>query len=85
MLEDQVELLQSECDKLEQYSRRCNLRIHGIPETGEVEDTTLKLLELVNAKMAITPTVAKEDIVVSHRRGKQRDTGDRPRAEYNIQ
>ena len=80
VLEEQVELLQSECDKLEQYSRRCNLRIHVIPETGDGEDTTLKVLELVNAKMAVTPPVAKEDIVVSHRLGKQRDTGDRPRA-----
>ena len=42
VLEEQVELLQSECDNLEQYSRRCNLRIHGIPETGErrEEDST---------------------------------------------
>ena len=55
VLEEQVELLQSECDNLEQYSRRCNLRIHGIPETGDGEDTTLKVLELVNAKMAVTP------------------------------
>ncbi|KAK2162738.1 hypothetical protein NP493_1504g00001 [Ridgeia piscesae] len=80
VLEEQVELLQSECDNQEQYSRRCNLRIHGIPETGDGEDTTLKVLDLVNAKMAVTPPVAKEDIVVSHRLGKQRDTGDRPRA-----
>ena len=56
MLEDQVELLQSECDNLQQYSRRCNLRFYGIPETGEGEDTTLKVLELINAKMAVTPT-----------------------------
>ena len=56
------------------------LRIQRIPETGEGEDTTLAILELVNAKMAVTPPVAKEDIVVSHRLGKQRDTGDRPRA-----
>ena len=55
VLEDQVELLQSECDNLQQYSRRCNLRFHGIPETGEGEDTTLKVLELINAKMAVTP------------------------------
>ncbi|KAK2188495.1 hypothetical protein NP493_130g00004 [Ridgeia piscesae] len=80
VLEEQVELLQSECDNLDQYSIRCKLRIRGIPETGEGEDTTLKVLELVNATMAITPLVAKEEIVVSHRLVKQRDTGDRPRA-----
>ena len=78
VLEDQVELLQRECDNLQQYFRRCNLRFHGIPETGEGEDTTLKVLELINSKMAVTPPVAKEDIVVSHRLGKQSDT--RPRA-----
>ena len=80
MLEEQVEHLQSECDNLEQSSRRCNLRIHGIPETGERKDNTLKVLETVNAnKMAVTPPPlpsTKEDIVVSHRLGKGGDTGD---------
>ena len=34
--------LENECDNIEQYYRRCNLRFHGIPETGEREDTTAK-------------------------------------------
>ena len=59
VLEEQVELLQSECDNLEQYYIRCKLRIRGIPETGEGEDTTLKVLELVNAKMAIKEAISR--------------------------
>ena len=62
VLEEQVELLQSECDNLEHYYRRCNLRIHVIPETGDGEDTTLKVLELVNAKMAVTPQSLKRTL-----------------------
>ena len=50
------------------------------PRNWGGEDTTLKVLELINAKMAVTPPppVVKEDIVVTHRLGKQNDT--RPRA-----
>ena len=38
-----MERLEGECDRLEQYSRRVNLRFSGIPETGEGEDTTAKM------------------------------------------
>ena len=41
-LEEKVERLEGEGDKVEQYSRRNNLRCYGIPETGEGEDTTVK-------------------------------------------
>ncbi|KAK2188867.1 hypothetical protein NP493_117g02009 [Ridgeia piscesae] len=41
-LEEKVERLEGEGDKVEQYSRRNNLRCYGIPETGEGEDTTAK-------------------------------------------
>ena len=38
------------------------LRIQRIPETGEGEDTTLTILELVNAKMAVTPQSLKRTL-----------------------
>ena len=78
-LEERVERLEGECDRLEQYSRRGNLRFSGIPETGEGEDTTAKVVDIINTKMAFTPPVSQEDILVSHRLGKRSDTGDRRR------
>ena len=53
-LEERVERLEGECDRVEQYSRRGNLRFCGIPETGEGEDTTAKVVD-INTKMAFTP------------------------------
>ena len=84
-LEDTLERLEGECDKVEQYSRRNNLRCCGVPETaGEGEDTTAKVVEIISSKMAFTPPpppppVSQEDIIVSHRLGKRSDTGDRHR------
>ena len=54
-LEERVERLEGECDRMEQYSCRGILRFSGIPETGEGEDTTGKVVEIVNTKMAFTP------------------------------
>ena len=48
---------------------------------GEREDTTAKVVEIINTKMAFTPPppVSQEDIIVSHRLGKRSDTGHRHR------
>ena len=54
-LEERVERLEGECDRLEQYFRRGNLRFSGIPETGEGADTTAKVVDMINTKMAFTP------------------------------
>ena len=54
-LEERVERLEGDCDRVEEYSRRGNLRFSGIPETGEGEDTTAKVVEIINTKMAFTP------------------------------
>ena len=79
-LEERVERLEGECDRVEQYSRRGNLRFSGIPESGEGEDTTAKVVKIINTKMAFTPPpVSQEDIIVSHRLSKRSDTGDRHR------
>ena len=67
-LEEKVERLEGHGENVEQYSRRNNLGVCGIPETGE--DTTAKVVKIVNNKMAI---------IVSHRLGKRNDTGDRHR------
>ena len=54
-LEERVERLEGECDRVEQYSHRGNLRFSGIPETGEGEDTAAKVVKMFNTKMAFTP------------------------------
>ena len=51
-LERKVATLELDSDKVEQYSRRSNLRFSGIPETdNEVEDTTEKILQIINNNM----------------------------------
>ena len=48
-LERKVAALELDSDKVEQYSRRSNLRFSGIPETdNEVEDTTDQILQIIN-------------------------------------
>ena len=60
-LEGKVAKLEFEADKVEQYSRRANLRFSGLPET-ESENTTDKLLELINNEMCPDMPVHNEQI-----------------------
>lgn len=52
--------------KLEQYSRRANIRLYGIPET-ERENTDKLMLDLLRDKMALSLSLG--DIDRSHRIG----------------
>ena len=57
-------------DQAQQYSRRPNLRIAGIPEPGpEGECTDAKVLELVNGKLQVNPPLELHQIERSHRLG----------------
>ena len=52
-----IELLNGDAessDNLEQYTRRPNLRILGVPETGEDEDTDTTVLAVITDKMGVT-------------------------------
>ena len=69
--------VEANLDVLEQYSRRSNLRFFGIPESDGGEETTGKLLSIVNDPMGVTPPV-----VTSHRLGRRLpgvDVHTRPR------
>ena len=72
---ESTECFKKEVDRLEQYSRRENVRVFGLPEgAGKIEDTSAEVVRLA-ADMGLHMT--KENISVSHRlpgRGK----GPRP-------
>ena len=72
-LEQKVHTLESAIDSQEQYSRRQNLRINGIPETSDTEDVTTAVLNLVNTTMAIKPQLQRHTIVKCHRLGPKMD------------
>ena len=54
-LETKVQSLEDANDALEQYSRRPNIRISGIAETTDGEDTDEKVLAVINGKMNLQP------------------------------
>ena len=64
-------------DALEQYGRRNNLRISGIPESalaeGENEDTTAAVVNLANTVLHLDPPLHPSDVEVSHRLRKPRN------------
>uniref|UniRef100_A0A1Y1KYD8 Zinc finger DNA binding protein n=1 Tax=Photinus pyralis TaxID=7054 RepID=A0A1Y1KYD8_PHOPY len=70
-----IDVLTKKCDQLEQYSRRNNLRVYGIPETKD-EDTNLLVCQLIKEKLNVT--VYPEDIDRSHRVGREISNSTRP-------
>ena len=70
-LKDEIKHLKEDHDDLEQYGRKNNLRIWGIPEK-ENEDTTGAVLELANAILELDPPLVHNAIEVSHRLPKPR-------------
>ena len=79
-LETQVVSLETEIDRNEQYKRRQNLRIQGVPETTAGEDATVEVLAIINGSMAVTPPIEEVHIGRSHRIDPQRKDETRPRA-----
>ena len=65
------QLLSKQLDDLEQYTRRTNIRIFGIPEpTGtDPEDTDKKAIDFFTKELGIT--VSSNHISRSHRTGKR--------------
>lgn len=63
----------NEIDKLEQYQRRSNLRVFGIPETVN-ENTDNLIVNLANEKLKVKLNIS--DIDRSHRVGRK---GNKPR------
>ena len=81
-LEARLSSCEADLDQLEQYSRRTNLRFFGVPESEKGEDTTSKLMTIVNETMGVTPHIVNADVVTSHRLGRRvpgADAQTRPR------
>ena len=79
-LEGKVTQLELEADKVEQYSRRSNLRFTGLPETtGESENTKDKLIDIINNNMCPDMPVRRDQIERSQRLGPKMDKDGKPR------
>lgn len=79
-LETTVNHLEQQLDAHEQYSRRPNLRVQGIPEDGRGEDVESKVLSVVNEKMGFDPPLIPTDLERCHRLGRVVPGQKRPRA-----
>ena len=79
-LRSEIQRLREDHDDLEQYGRRNNIRISGIPEpvlkADEVEDTTPAVVALANEVLKVDPPLQLSDIEVSHRLRKPRHAKD---------
>ena len=77
-LKTRVVRLETAVDDTEQYSRRPNLRIQGIAETGAGEDARAKVLTVANTVMKLDPPLQDDDLERRHRIGRQTEAA-RPR------
>ena len=82
-LEQRLAKLEIDSDSQEQYSRRPNLRIQGLPEQGD-GTTDDKVLFVINDTMGLTPPLVLTDIERSHRLGPKTDREGRPRTRVTI-
>ena len=82
-LEQRLAKLEIDSDSQEQYSRRPNLRIQGLPEQG-AGTTDDKVLFVINDTMGLTPPLVLTDIERSHRLGPKTDREGRPRTRVTI-
>lgn len=71
-LQGEIEKLKTAIDEQEQYSRRNNLRITGIPEK-ENEDVVAVTLDMINKNVCVAEPITVADIDRVHRLGPRRD------------
>ena len=78
-LEKRISTLEANADRQEQYSRRPNLRVQGLEEKGEGENTDRIMIQLINDTLAVVPPLEIEDIERSHRLGPKTNKDGQPR------
>ena len=69
VLEIKVSQLEVDVDNLQQYSKRPNLRIYGVTDMHDGEDTDSKVITLINRDLKLNPPIKQTDIERSHRLG----------------
>ena len=74
-LQKQVDALSQNVLDLDQYHRRVNLEISGVPERKDEEPEKIAL----QVAQVISSTVKADDIDIAHRIGKQKEGNRRPR------
>ena len=67
-LEERVKELEQKTDATEQYSRRNNLRLHGIPEQKD-ENLGEVVVKMLNKELQLAPPLTDSDIDRLHRIG----------------
>ncbi|XP_076439146.1 uncharacterized protein LOC143278020 [Babylonia areolata] len=80
-MEQKISKIESEIDKLEEYSRRENLRFFGIPPLGQNENNDTCVSAVVDTLNSVERGVKKwtpDDIVRAHRIGQTREGNPRP-------
>ena len=60
-LQEENKVLQTNLDRLEQYSRRCNIRMFGVEDSVRDNDLESKVIEIFQNKMNITITADQID------------------------
>ena len=81
-LRERIENLEEHVDDFEQHGRNINLVLKGVPEVdrnGERENTTTKFVEALNEHLGDENKLVSADISKSHRLGKPRGQGAKPR------
>ena len=74
-LEEKVAKLEASADAIDQYGRRANMHMRGLPEQAG-EDTDEVVLNVLNTKMGMTPPVQLHQLVRSHRLGRAKEGQD---------
>ena len=67
--------LEASADAIDQYGRRANMHMRGLPEQAG-EDTDEVVLNVINTKMGMTPPVQLHQLVRSHRLGRAKEGQD---------
>ena len=66
-LMDEVPQLSVNIDELDKYERQTSLRFHNVPmPQGDLQKTDQIIVDIVNTKLKITPSLCVDDINRSH-------------------
>ena len=74
-----MRVLEDDSDNVVQYSSCANLRVHGIPEVRDGDETDTTIIALLNGKMGMDPPLQRHHLERCHRLGCNADDQGRLR------